>query len=213
MLWIITGSIISYLIGSIPNAYIFGRLLKGIDIRKEGSGNVGATNALRVLGKGPGIAVLALDILKGFLAVFVLGNLLAVKLSNISTEARSIILGLSCISGHNWTIFLGFKGGKGIATTLGVLIGLALQIPGLKLILLMVVITWLIVFIAVRIVSLASVIAAIALPIYVFLFKESSILVALSILLALFIVLRHKSNLQRLLKGREPRLNFKRHQQ
>ncbi|MBM3255812.1 MAG: glycerol-3-phosphate 1-O-acyltransferase PlsY [Candidatus Omnitrophica bacterium] len=209
MLWIITGSITSYLIGSIPNAYIFGRLLKGIDIRKEGSGNVGATNALRVLGKGPGIAVLALDILKGFLAVFVLGSLLAAKLSNISTESRSIILGLSCICGHNWTIFLGFKGGKGIATTLGVLIGLALQIPGLKLILLMVVITWLIVFIAARIVSLASVIAAIALPIYILLFKESAILAALSILLALFIILRHKSNLQRLLKGKEPRLSFK----
>ncbi|MFH0738308.1 MAG: glycerol-3-phosphate 1-O-acyltransferase PlsY [Candidatus Omnitrophota bacterium] len=211
MLWIITGSIISYLIGSIPNAYIFGRLLKGIDIRKEGSGNVGATNALRVLGKGPGIAVLALDILKGFLAVFVLGNLLAAKLSGISTEARSIILGLSCISGHNWTIFLGFKGGKGIATTLGVLIGLALQIPGLKLILLMVVITWLIVFIAARIVSLASVIAAIALPIYILLFKGSGILIALSILLALFVILRHKANLQRLFKGQEPRLSFKKH--
>jgi len=211
MLWIITGLLSSYLIGSIPNAYIFGRLLKGIDIRKSGSGNVGATNALRVLGKAPGIAVLFLDILKGFLVVFFLGNLLGPKITLLSEEAVRIILGLSCICGHNWTIFLNFKGGKGIATTLGVLLGLAFKIPGLNLILLLTVITWLAIFMAARIVSLASLVAGIALPAFMLLFKQSRTLLILSMILSFFVILRHKSNLQRLIKGQEPRLDFKRH--
>ena len=209
MLWIITGLISSYLIGSIPNAYIFGRLLKGIDIRNSGSGNVGATNALRVLGKGPGITVLFLDILKGFLVVFFLGGFLSPKIAFLSSETLLLFLGLSCICGHNWTLFLNFKGGKGIATTLGVLLGLAFKIAGLKLILALLLITWFAVFISTRIVSLASIAAGIALPIYLFLFKQSGILLVASTILSLFIILRHKSNLQRLVKGQEPRLNFK----
>jgi len=186
-------------------------LLKGIDIRKSGSGNVGATNALRVLGKAPGIAVLFLDILKGFLVVFFLGNLLGPKITLLSEEAVRIILGLSCICGHNWTIFLNFKGGKGIATTLGVLLGLAFKIPGLNLILLLTVITWLAIFMAARIVSLASLVAGIALPAFMLLFKQSRTLLILSMILSFFVILRHKSNLQRLIKGQEPRLDFKRH--
>jgi glycerol-3-phosphate acyltransferase PlsY len=211
MLWIITGILSSYIIGSIPNAYIFGRLFKGVDIRKEGSGNIGATNALRVLGKGPGGTVLVLDIFKGFLVVFFLGNFLSPKIIFFSEEAWRIILGLSCICGHNWTIFLGFKGGKGVATTLGVLLGLAFKIPGLKIILFLIVIIWLMVFLSTRIVSLASILAGIALPIYMLFFKQSQVLLILSIILSFFILLRHKTNLQRLIKGQEPRLNFKKH--
>jgi len=209
MLWIILGIIVSYLIGSIPTAYIFGRVLKGIDIRKFGSGNVGATNALRVLGKGPGIAVLVLDILKGFLPVIFLGNFLRSRIAFIPDETLRLILGLSCICGHNWTIFLGFKGGKGIATTFGVLLGLSLKITGLKLILGLVVLTWLVIFIIVRIVSVASVLAGIALPIYIILFKQPKVLIFASILLCIFIILRHKTNLKRVFQGKEPRLNFK----
>jgi glycerol-3-phosphate acyltransferase PlsY len=209
MLWIILGIIVSYLIGSIPTAYIFGRLLKGIDIRRFGSGNVGATNALRVLGKGPGIAVLVLDILKGFLPVIFLGNFLDPRITFISDEVLRLILGLSCICGHNWTIFLGFKGGKGIATTFGVLLGLSLKITGLKLILGLVILTWLLIFIIVRIVSVASVLSGVALPIYIIIFKQPAILIFAGILLCLFIILRHKSNLTRVLQGKEPRLNFK----
>jgi len=209
MLWIILGIIVSYLIGSIPTAYIFGRVLKGIDIRKFGSGNVGATNALRVLGKGPGIAVLVLDILKGFLPVIFLGNFLRSRIAFIPDETLRLILGLSCIYGHNWTIFLGFKGGKGIATTFGVLLGLSLKITGLKLILGLVILTWLVIFIIVRIVSVASVLAGIALPIYIILFKQPKVLIFASILLCIFIILRHKTNLKRVFQGKEPRLNFK----
>jgi glycerol-3-phosphate acyltransferase PlsY len=206
MLWIIPAVFISYLVGSIPTAYIFGRLLKGIDIRKFGSGNVGATNALRVLGKGVGITVLLLDILKGFLTVVFIGNFAVSRAINISNEAIRISLGLSCISGHNWTIFLSFKGGKGIATTFGVLLGLAVSLTGFRLVLFASILTWLVVFLIARIVSIGSVITGIALPIYMVIFKQSKITVFSGIILALFIILRHKSNLKRIFQGKEPRL-------
>lgn len=205
---IILAIIISYLIGSIPTAYIFGRLLKGIDIRKFGSGNVGATNALRVLGKGPGITVLILDMLKGFVVVVFLGNLLAPQVPSLPDELLRVILGTSCICGHNWTIFLRFKGGKGIASTFGVLLGLSVKIPGLKLVLGLVILTWLIVFIISRVVSLASVLCGIALPIYTIVFKQSNLLIYLSLLLCIFVILRHKNNLKRICQGKEPRLKF-----
>jgi len=208
MLWIIPDIVVSYLLGSIPTAYIIGRLLKGIDIRKAGSGNVGATNALRVLGKGPGIAVLFIDILKGFLAVTILGNPMAPKTSYISDEMLRIALGVSCICGHNWTVFLRFKGGKGIATTFGVLLGLSLKIVSLKFILGLVILTWLLIFVILRIVSVASVLSGIALPIYAIIFKLSHTLVSLSLLLCFFIILRHKTNLIRVFQGKEPRFTF-----
>ncbi|MDI6606795.1 MAG: glycerol-3-phosphate acyltransferase, partial [Candidatus Omnitrophota bacterium] len=132
MQWIIPGIIVSYLTGSIPTAYIFGRVFKGIDIRKFGSGNVGATNALRVLGKGPAIAVLLIDAFKGFVVVTLLADLLIAHLGGISAQTLRILLGIACICGHNWTVFLKFRGGKGVATTLGVLLGLSFSIPGLK---------------------------------------------------------------------------------
>ena len=208
MLWIILGIIISYFIGSIPTAFIFGRILKGIDIRQFGSGNVGATNALRVLGKGPGIMVLVLDILKGLVAVLFLGNfvLAKAKMVGISDEILRTLLGLSCISGHNWTIFLRFKGGKGVATTLGVLLGLAVKISGLKIVLGLVILTWIFMFLIIRIVSLASVICGISLPIYMVLFKQSNFLIFFGMLLAIFIILRHGSNIKRVLQGKERRL-------
>ena len=209
MPWIILGIFISYLIGSIPTAYIFGRLLKGIDIRQFGSGNVGATNALRVLGTGQGIAVLVLDILKGSLAVIFLGNLIYPKVAFVSDEILRIILGLSCICGHNWTIFLRFKGGKGIATTFGVLFGLSIKIAGLKVILSLIILTWLLIFVIVRIVSVASVLSGIAFPIYMIIFKQSNILRFTSILISIFILLRHKSNIKRVFQGKESRLRFK----
>ncbi len=209
MLWIVLGIIISYLLGSIPTAYIFGRVLKGIDIRKFGSGNVGATNAMRVLGKGPGILVLLFDALKGFVAVFFFGEILSLKVGFISGELIMIFLGLACISGHNWTIFLGFKGGKGMATTLGVLIGLAVQISGLKIVLGLAILIWLVVFIIIRIVSVASLISALALPVLMLAFGQSNALIALSFLLSALVILRHKTNIQRIFSGREPRINFK----
>lgn len=209
MLWIILGTTISYLVGSIPTAYIFGRLLKGIDIRQFGSGNVGATNALRVLGKGAGITVLVLDILKGFLTVFFLGNLVGSKITSISSDKLLVILGLACISGHNWTIFLRFKGGKGLATTLGVLLALAAKIPGLLLALGLSILVWLAVFVIARIVSVASIVSAIALPLLVLIFKQQKFLFFSSLAFSILVIFRHKSNLKRILQGKEPRLSFK----
>lgn len=206
MLWIITGIIFSYLVGSIPTAYIFGRLLKGIDIRKSGSGNVGATNAMRVLGVWPGISVLTLDILKGALPVIFLGDLLLAKQSLLAGEALRIILGIACIFGHNWTIFLQFKGGKGVATTLGVLIGLAFTVSGLNLLLGLVLASWVAAFLISRIVSIASCFAALALPIFSILLHASGFLILTCIALAAFVILRHKSNLSRVLQGKEKKL-------
>lgn len=215
MFWIITGILISYLLGSIPTAYIFGRAIKGIDIRNFGSGNVGATNAVRVLGGVAGISVLCLDILKGFIAVVLLADFLLLRNVNISDQTIRLMLGLGVIAGHNWTIFLKFKGGKGIATTFGVLIGLSLKISGLGFILGAIIVTWLIFFLLVRIVSIASVIAGISLPVYLILFryklKQPNTLIFLGILLAIFVLVRHKSNLKRFFQGKEPRLYFKRH--
>lgn len=208
---LIIGIIISYFIGSIPTAYIFGRVLKGIDIRKFGSGNVGATNALRVLGRGPGIMVLVLDILKGFVAVFFLGNFVTAKIKTISDEIIRILLGLGCISGHNWTLFLRFKGGKGIATTFGILLGLSIKIGSLKLVVGLVILTWLLVFILMRIVSVASVLSGLSLPLYMIVFKQSNELIFSSIILTIFITLRHRSNLQRVFQGKETRITFKLH--
>src|SRR5271163_1780060 len=141
LLFLVISAILAYLIGSIPVAYIFGRVLKNIDIREHGSGNMGATNAFRVLGKGPGVIVLILDALKGIIPVTVLANAFG-----LGDALSLVIISLAAVAGHNWTIFLGFKGGKGMATSLGVLIGLAVQFQVLRIILALVTMTWLALF-------------------------------------------------------------------
>jgi len=208
MLWTITTLLASYLLGSLPTAYLFGRVLKGIDIRKVGSGNVGATNAMRALGRGPGITVLLLDILKGFAAVVLLGDYFSLKPVLWQEQNLRIIMGLCCICGHNWTIFLRFKGGKGIATSFGVLLGLALKIEGLNIVIGILIVSWLAVFFIWRIVSLASIVAAVLLPVSCFFFKQPRLFILVSIILCVFVILRHKSNLARLFKGKEERLRF-----
>ncbi len=209
MLWTVIALLVSYLLGSIPTAYLFGRILKGIDIRKVGSGNVGATNALRALGKGPGITVLALDIIKGLFAVVFLGNYFADKPVLWQAQNLRIFMGLCCICGHNWTIFLRFKGGKGIATTFGVLLGFALKIHGLNIIIGILILTWLIVFFTFRIVSLASIIAALALPASCVFFRLPGPIISVSLILCVFVIIRHKANLERIFRGKESRLYFK----
>lgn len=203
---IIIATIISYLIGSIPTAYLFVRILKGVDIRSIGSGNVGATNAMRVLGKGLGITVLLLDILKGFIPVVFLGNIFLSSGVPISEEFLKVILGIAVICGHNWNVFLQFKGGKGIASSLGVLLGLAINLTALRVVLLLLFLTWVAVFLIFRIVSLASLATALGLPLYIFLYSRSRLLMAASIILSLFTILRHKANIKRLLQGKESRL-------
>lgn len=209
MLLTIAALLFSYLLGSIPTAYLFGKMLKGIDIRKIGSGNVGATNAMRALGKGPGVTVLLLDILKGFAAVIFLADYFTARSGLLQAQNFRLLMGLSCICGHNWSIFLQFKGGKGIAATFGVLLGLSLKIPGLNILIGLIILTWVIVFISFRMVSLASISSAIALPILSFCFKQPFSFILASLLLCVFVLIRHRTNLQRILQGKEPRLYFK----
>jgi glycerol-3-phosphate acyltransferase PlsY len=212
MAWIITGTILSYLVGSIPTAYIFGRVLKGIDIRDFGSGNMGATNALRILGKKAGITVLFIDILKGLFSVVVLSSFILSKEIIADTGIVPIILGISSICGHNWTIFLNFKGGKGVATTFGVLIGLSLKIHGFAAVLGLVILVWFLTFFVFRIVAIASVTSALAFPVFILLLREAKgfqlSLICFSFLAALFIVIRHLPNLRRAIQGKEPRLHL-----
>lgn len=192
---------VSYFLGAVPTAYIAGRLLKDIDIRKHGSGNVGATNVFRVLGKWPGIIVLALDILKGVAAVTLVGDLFG-----LSQVWHRVVLALVVVSGHNWTVFLDFKGGKGIATSLGVLIGLAIKIAVIRPVLLFTLLAWLAVFLSTGFVSLASVVAAVSLPIIMALTSQTFPLVVLGVIFCVFVVVRHRPNIKRLWDGQESRV-------
>ena len=198
---ILLGILISYLIGSIPSAYLYGKFLKGIDIRQHGSGNVGATNVFRVLGKWPGIIVLVLDILKGVVAVVLVFDALG-----LTGVFERIVLAVAVVSGHNWTIFLKFKGGKGIATSLGVLIGLTIRIAAIRPVLLATILVWLACFLPTGLVSLASIVASVALPIIMLLTNQSIEIVCLGVTFAIFVVLRHRPNIKRLLTGTEHRV-------
>ncbi len=202
--------IVSYLIGSVPTAYLLGKL-KGIDLRCEGSGNVGATNAFRVLGPWAGALSLFLDIGKGWLAVTVLANV-SVDLAALfgvgevlplgagPTDWLRVIAGISAIAGHNWTIFLKFKGGKGVATSTGVFLGLAPGALGLSLLL------WLIIVILSGYISLGSMLAALGLPLFIWLLRGETELVFFGLLIAILVVIRHRSNIERLLKGEENKI-------
>jgi len=194
--------LLAYLIGSIPTSFIFAKILKKTDIREHGSGNVGATNVFRVVGKVPAILVLFLDIFKGFFAVYFLSDFFfnnAIGLG-VGFEAFRILLGLFVIGGHVWSVFLKFKGGKGVATTAGVLLVLAPKI------LLASLLVWIAVFIALRIVSAASIAAAVFLPVFAVLFRQSIYLVLFCVLICIAGTYKHKANIKRLLRGEEKKL-------
>jgi glycerol-3-phosphate acyltransferase PlsY len=192
----------AYLIGSIPTAYIFGRILKGIDIREYGSGNIGATNVFRVIGKVPGAVVLAIDILKGLLCTTYVASLFLYMAPVTRPELYRIFIGLSAIAGHNWTVFLKFKGGKGVATSAGVVIGLIPKIFWLGFL------VWLITFFITGLVSLSSIIAAITVPIFTLAFGQPAEIIVFMSVLCLIIVYKHKSNIRRLARGEEKRVSF-----
>ena len=204
MNWInfIISIVAAYLLGSIPFSYIFGKL-QGIDIRQHGSGNVGATNALRVLGTKIGVITLLLDMGKGFVAV----QLARILMPGVF-EGYYVIIALVAITGHIFTLFLRFKGGKGVATSAGVFINL-LPLPCLLTLLVFV-----IVVAFSKYVSLGSITAALFLFIYVLIeniinnFGEWYYLGVVT-LVAGFIIIRHKANISRLLSGKENKLSFK----
>lgn len=191
----IASALISYLLGSIPTGFLWGKA-RGIDIRTVGSGNIGATNVMRALGKGPGLAVLLLDAAKGFLPVFAAPRLLP----HLDRNALQILCCLSVIAGHNWTCWLKFKGGKGIATSAGALLALLPWALACALA------VWGIVFGISRYVSLASIAAAVAVPVATWLIEKDTTLMIFTTVLALVAIYKHRSNIQRLLAGTENRV-------
>jgi glycerol-3-phosphate acyltransferase PlsY len=191
-------AILAYLLGSIPTGYLMARA-KGVDIRSLGSGNIGATNVFRALGKAPGIITLAVDCAKGTAAVVVVPRLVARTLAVELNELAPILCALAVILGHNYTCWLRFKGGKGIATSAGALLGLA------HVAVLVCLGVWLIVFGLSRYVSAASIVAAVALPVAVWFTHHTGWLFYLSLSLSALAVWRHRSNIQRLIQGTESR--------
>lgn len=195
--------IAAYLLGSIPTSFILGKLIKGVDIRLHGSGNVGATNALRVLGTKYGVLALILDALKGVVPILAARAVFAEP-----SDLYLIFVGLFAILGHIFTIFLRFKGGKGVATSAGVFAAL---MPTAVIFALLV----FIIAVAIsRYVSLGSILAALTLLLVSLIrniklgFAELELMIFVA-LIALFIIYKHRSNIKRLVNGNENKISFK----
>lgn len=197
----ILGLLMSYLLGAIPTAYIWGKAFKGIDIREHGSGNVGATNVFRVMGKGPGIVVLIGDILKGAVAVAIVPDLFG-----LTEIVHRVAMAVTVVIGHNWTVFLNFQGGKGIATSLGALIGLTMRVAVIRPVLLWTVAVWAASFMLTGFVSLASMIASFFLPMIMVWTNQPIEMICLGVIFCILVTLRHRPNIKRLIAGQEPRV-------
>ncbi len=185
-------AIAAFLCGSLPTAFIVAKKLKGIDIRQHGSGNVGATNAFRVLGKGPGSLVFAVDFLKGFLPVWIFSHSAANTFS-----CAPLLMGVFAILGHIFTPFLKFKGGKGVATGSGVLAG---SHPLLFVISFS---SWGLVFLATKIVSISSIVAVILLSLSAWILTPNDTSTYVLTALSAFVLWTHRANMARLLRGEE----------
>jgi glycerol-3-phosphate acyltransferase PlsY len=199
LLWLL----IAYLIGSIPTAYLIGKQIRGIDIREHGSGNVGATNAFRVLGKGWGTLVLVIDILKGWAVTAILAPTSG-TFPELSFSLRQIFFAAAAILGHTWSPWLKLKGGKGIAVSAGALLGifpLATVIGTL---------VWAVTFAVWRYVSLASIVAAACYPFLLLLFHRQlesfAPIFVISSVLAGLLIYNHRANIERIKRGDEPRV-------
>ena len=201
---------IAYLLGSIPSAVWVGKSWYGIDVREHGSKNAGATNTFRVLGKQAGITVLLIDIIKGFLAVLLPGILLQTHIFGDNSVSEDmfillkIVVAILAVLGHVFPVFARFKGGKGVATSLGVIIGIHPPAAGIC------VLIFLIVFIIFNFVSLGAILASISFPlILIFGFNVSNNwLIAFSIILSSAVIIAHKKNIIRLLKGEESKMKL-----
>lgn len=183
----------SYLLGAVPFGYLFGRL-KGIDLRSHGSGNIGTTNAFRVLGRKMGILVFLCDLIKGLIPAL-LGKVLL-------GPGWGVAAGLAAVIGHNWSVFLGFKGGRGVATGAGVVLALMPEV------ILLAFGIWVAVVLLTGYVSLGSIVASLSVPLVALFFREPWIYFLFAIPAPLFIVFKHLPNIRRLQKGTEPRIRF-----
>ena len=189
--------VLAYAIGSFPTSFIMAKTLKGIDIRQVGSKNAGATNVLRSVGKLPALITLIVDVLKGVFVVTIAANFFYPYIENLDYDFYRSFLGVIAVCGHIWPVWLRFRGGKGVATTLGVAIGLA------PLVLLPSLVIWLVVFFATSYVSLASILALIAFPIIAIVFSQPLYLVLNSAVICSISIFKHRENITRLLKGKE----------
>ncbi len=191
---------LGYLFGSFPTGYLVGRIAKGIDIRSLGSGSTGATNVLRHIGKRAAISVFLIDVFKGVLSIFL------ARFFRLN-DSWQVAIGLSALIGHIWPIWLNWRGGKAVATGLGIFLGLSWQVGLATLGVFLLIISLF------RIVSLASVSASLALPLIMFLsFGNSDIsrpFLLVSLLAMTLVVWRHRDNIVRLMKGKEPKIGQK----
>jgi glycerol-3-phosphate acyltransferase PlsY len=192
---IIISVIVGFLLGALPFSFILGKLFRGIDIRKEGSGNPGATNALRVLGKPLGFTTLLLDIGKGWAAVQ-----FAIHALGITFEWGLVLAGLAAVFGHIFTPFLNFKGGKGVATTFGIFLAFTPLATFATIIVFLVTVT------LSRYVSLGSILSAICFPFFIYCFNRHPLYIVLAMVLGIFIIWRHRTNIQRLKNGTESKI-------
>jgi len=205
MIEVFIGVLVAYLLGSIPTAVWYGRVFHGVDIRNHGSGNAGATNSLRVLGKKAGVIVLLIDLLKGYLAV----SLASIIIQNSDFQPVGYIvpfLGLAVVIGHIFPVFAQFKGGKGVATSLGVILAIH------PLATLICVILFLLIVFATKYVSLGSMLGALAFPVQLvsgFWGLQPTTIVIFGFILAVLLIITHHENVKRLLAGNENKFGAK----
>lgn len=195
--------LLAYVVGSIPSGYLAARWLKGVDIRTLGSGSTGATNVLRQVGKGPALVVFLVDVFKGTGAVLLAKLLLNTNGTSAIGEWWVVGAGLAALSGHIWPVWLGWRGGKAVATGLGMLLGLAWPVGLACFGIFLTVISLF------RIVSLSSVMAALSLPVLMWAAGEGIAYRSVAIIAMVLVVWRHRSNIKRLLAGSEPKLGQK----
>lgn len=193
MLDFVVAAAISYILGSIPNGLILGKAIWGVDLRQHGSKNIGATNAWRTIGKAGGISIFVLDFLKGAISAY-----LGLHLGG--SELAGVLCGILAIAGHSWSVFLAFKGGKGVATGLGVIAALMPEVT------LIVFAVWFAIVYFTGYVSLGSIVGAALVPILTLFFGLHTEFLILGLIAAVFIIYRHKSNIERLLKGTESKI-------
>lgn len=188
-------TIFAYLLGSIPSGFIFGTFL-GVDVRNRGSGNIGATNVARTLGKGLGLLTLVADTVKGILPVFIAQRV------GLSDGAIALI-GIFAFLGHLYPVFLKFRGGKGVATAFGVLLAVAPPVPAILILFFGAAV------LVSRMVSLGSIAAAIAAPFSLWGMSYPPIFVVMGAFLGAMVIWRHRANIKRLMAGTEPRFNLR----
>ncbi|MDA3865856.1 MAG: glycerol-3-phosphate 1-O-acyltransferase PlsY [Salinivirgaceae bacterium] len=202
MILIVVGLVIAYLLGSIPSAIWIGKSFFNKDVREHGSGNAGATNTFRVLGWKPGVIVFIIDTIKGFFAVYIMG-LLSTSMPEYTTLV-SIVAGLMAVIGHIYPVFAQFRGGKGVATMLGIILGIH---PAAALLSLAV---FAVTFLITQYVSAGSMMAALSFPIFVFfVFHPDDVYLRIfSLLLATILFYSHRTNISRLIKGTESKIRL-----